>query len=169
MQNQTSSLVLVDQPSMMFLVKPVIRNIFGASGLNRRRGSRPGCGTSRLAHGVIMVSLRRPATYCSVVGLRPSPGRVTRGTVNTMFSPLSVQGPMARTVEDVALFLDTMAGVCPLDPMTFDAPTESFSDSVQKAVPPRRIAYASTIAGAPVDKETREITAKSMGILNPWA
>ena len=129
-----------------------------------------GGGAAALAAGQVWLahgsdhggSLRRPATYCSVVGLRPSPGRVTRGTVNTMFSPLSVQGPMARTVEDVALFLDTMAGFCPLDPMTFDAPTESFSDSVQKAVPPRRIAYASTIGGAPVDKETREITAKSM-------
>ena len=50
-----------------------------------------------------------PATYCSVVGLRPSPGRVTRGTSNNLFSPLSVQGPMARTVADVALFLDAMA------------------------------------------------------------
>jgi len=36
--------------------------------------------------------LRRPGTYCSVVGLRPSAGRVTRGTVNNLYSPLSVQG-----------------------------------------------------------------------------
>jgi amidase len=61
-------------------------------------------------------SLRRPGTYCSVVGLRPSPGRVTRGTSNNLFSPLSVQGPMARTIPDLALFLDTMAGLCPHDP-----------------------------------------------------
>ena len=45
--------------------------------------------------------------------------------------------------------------------MTFDAPTESFSESCKKRYP-RRIAYASTIGGAPVDKETREIAAKSM-------
>ena len=67
---------------------------------------------------------------------------------------------MARTVEDVALFLDTMAGFCPLDPMTFDAPSTSFSESIRKA-PPKR-AYASTIGGAPVDKETRDIAAKAM-------
>ena len=112
-----------------------------------------GGGAAALAAGQVWLahgsdhggSLRRPATYCSVVGLRPSPGRVTRGTVNTMFSPLSVQGPMARTVEDVALFLDTKAGFCLLDPMTFDAPSMSFSESIWKAAPPKRIAYASTI------------------------
>ncbi|MDP6342083.1 MAG: amidase family protein, partial [Alphaproteobacteria bacterium] len=68
-----------------------------------------GGGSAALAAGEIWLahgsdhggSLRRPATYCSVVGLRPSPGRVTRGTVDTLFSPLSVQGPMARTVGDV--------------------------------------------------------------------
>jgi amidase len=109
-------------------------------------------------------SLRRPATYCSVVGLRPSPGRVTRGTVNTLFSPLSVQGPMARNVADVALFLDTMAGFCPLDPMTFDAPEVSFSQAVAGAEPPRRVAYAATIGGSPVDGETRQICRAAMKI-----
>jgi amidase len=68
-------------------------------------------------------SLRGPGSHCSVVGLRPSPGRVTRGAVGNLWSPLSVQGPMARSVADLALFLDTMAGFCPLDPMTFDAPS----------------------------------------------
>ncbi len=69
-----------------------------------------GGGAAALASGEVWLahgsdhggSLRRPATYCSVVGLRPSPGRVTRGTVDTLFSPLSVQGPMARSVPDVA-------------------------------------------------------------------
>ena len=84
-----------------------------------------------LAHGSDHAgSLRRPATYCSVVGFRPSPGRVTRGTSNNLFSPLSVQGPMARNVADVALFLDTMAGECPHDPLTFEAPHRSFAAAV---------------------------------------
>ena len=107
-------------------------------------------------------SLRRPATYCSVVGLRPSPGRVTRGTVNTLFSPLSVQGPMARNVPDLALFLDAMAGFCPQDPMTFDAPSVSFRGAVAAAAPPRRVAYAATIGGSPVDQETRDICRAAM-------
>ncbi len=84
-------------------------------------GGSTGGGAAALAAGEVWLahgsdhagSLRRPATYCSVVGLRPSPGRVTRGTSNNLFSPLSVQGPMARNVADVALFLDTMAGLLP--------------------------------------------------------
>ena len=103
-------------------------------------------------------SLRRPGTYCSVVGLRPSPGRVTRGTANNLFSPLSVQGPMARNIPDLALFLDTLAGYCPLDPLTFDAPAVSFTHAVARARPPRRIAYSSNYGGKlAVDRETREI------------
>ena len=129
-----------------------------------------GGGAAALASGEVWLahgsdhggSLRRPATYCSIVGLRPSPGRVTRGTVDAMFSPLSVQGPMARTIPDLALFLDTMAGFCPLDPLTFDTPRISFSEAVTNARPPCRVAYAATIGGSPVDRETREITRSAM-------
>ena len=103
-------------------------------------------------------SLRGPATLCSVVGIRPSPGRVTRGTATNLFSPLSVQGPMARTVLDLALFLDTMAGPCPSDPLTFDAPARPFLDVAREARPPRRIAFTANYGGRlPVDRETRDI------------
>src|ERR1700757_3762494 len=117
-----------------------------------------------LAHGTDHAgSLRRPGTYCSVVGLRPSPGRVTRGTSNNLWSPLSVQGPMARNVPDLALFLDAMAGLCPHDPMTFDAPAVSFVDAVAAARPPRRIAYTSDYGGRiPVDRETRDICERAV-------
>jgi amidase len=116
-----------------------------------------------LAHGSDHAgSLRRPATYCSVVGLRPSPGRVTRGTSNNLFSPLSVQGPMARTVADVALFLDTMAGLCPRDPLTFEAPHRSFAAAVASPVAPKRVAWTADFGGkVPVDRETREICARA--------
>ena len=103
-------------------------------------------------------SLRRPGTYCSVVGLRPSPGRVTRGTAANLFSPLSVQGPMARNIPDLALFLDTMTGWCPLDPLTFDAPAESFVSALGRAGPPKRIAYSPDFNGRVlVERETRNI------------
>ena len=103
-------------------------------------------------------SLRRPGTYCSVVGIRPSPGRVTRGTVGNLFSPLSVQGPMARNIPDLALFLDTMAGYCPHDPLTFDAPAESFVSALGRAGPPKRIAYSPDYGGKLlVERETRAI------------
>jgi amidase len=114
-----------------------------------------------LAHGSDHAgSLRRPATYCSVVGLRPSPGRVTRGTSNNLFSPLSVQGPMARTVADVALFLDAMVGLCRRDPLTFDAPHRSFAAAVASPIAPKRVAYTADFGGkVPVDRETRAICA----------
>ena len=103
-------------------------------------------------------SLRRPGTYCSVAGIRPSPGRVTRGTSNNLFSPLSVQGPMARNITDLALFLDTMAGFCPLDPLTFDAPRVFFKQAVAEARPPQRIAWTPDYGGKlKVDRETRAI------------
>jgi amidase len=98
-----------------------------------------------------------------VVGLRPSPGRVTRGTANALFSPLSVQGPMARNIPDLALFLDTMAGPCPHDPLTFDAPAVPFSDAVAQARPPRRVAYTGDYNGRlTVDRETRAICAQAV-------
>ena len=129
-----------------------------------------GGGAAALAAGEVWLaqgsdhggSLRRPATYCSVVGLRPSPGRVTRGCQETLFSPMSVHGPMARNATDLALFLDAMAGFCPEDPMTFDAPSLSFSEAVAEAVPPRRVAYAATIGGSPIDQETRDICRAAM-------
>lgn len=117
-----------------------------------------------LAHGSDHAgSLRRPGTYCSVVGLRPSPGRVTRGTSNTLFSPLSVQGPMARDVRDAALFLDTMAGLCPADPLTFDAPARPFALAAAQPAVPRRIAFTADYGGRmPLDRGIREICARAV-------
>src|ERR1700761_3562955 len=112
-----------------------------------------------LAHGTDHGgSLRRPGTYCSTVGIRPSAGRVTRGTSNNLYSPQSVQGPMARNVADLALFLDTMSGFCPEDAMTFDAPAVSFGNAVANPVLPKRVAYTIDFGGKfPLDKEIREI------------
>ena len=107
-------------------------------------------------------SLRRPGTYCSTVGIRPSAGRVTRGTSNNLWSPQSVQGPMARNVADLALFLDTMAGFCPEDPMTFDAPAQSFSAAVASPVAPKRVAWTADFGGRfELDKDVREICTKA--------
>ena len=131
-------------------------------------GGSTGGGAAALAAGEVWLahgsdhagSLRRPATYCSVVGLRPSPGRVTRGTSNNLFSPLSVQGPMGRNVADVALFLDAMAGECPRDPLTFAAPQRSFAAAIASPIAPKRVAFTADFAGkVPVDRETREICA----------
>src|SRR5215510_6927576 len=116
-----------------------------------------------LAHGTDHAgSLRRPATYCSLVGMRPSAGRVTRGTANHLFAPLSVHGPMGRTVADVALFLDTMVGLCPHDPLTFAAPSRSFGAAVAAPRAPRRVAFTADFGGkVAMERETREICARA--------
>ena len=134
-------------------------------------GGSTGGGAVALATGEVWLaqgsdhggSLRGPATLCSVVGIRPSPGRVTRGSSNNLFSPLSVQGPMARNAVDLALFLDTMAGQCPRDPLTFDAPARAFHDVAREGRPPKRVAFTANFGGAlPVDRETREICAREV-------
>jgi amidase len=58
-------------------------------------------------------SLRNPASFCNVVGFRPSPGRVPSWPDGDPFSRLSVVGPMARTVEDLALLMSVLAGADP--------------------------------------------------------
>lgn len=55
-------------------------------------------------------SLRTPAALCGVVSLRPSPGGCGGGPTPTTFALKGIQGPMARDVQDLALFLDAMAG-----------------------------------------------------------
>ncbi|NQW11762.1 MAG: amidase [Alphaproteobacteria bacterium] len=109
-------------------------------------------------------SLRGPASHCSVVGLRPTPGRVTRGTANNLYSPSSVEGPMARNVADIALFLDTMAGQCRHDPLTRPAPERGYADTVDAALAdkrawwPKRVAFTPDLGGAaPVSKAVRAV------------
>jgi amidase len=102
-------------------------------------------------------SLRIPASFCSIVGMRPSPGRVPHGPKDLPFASLSVEGPMARTVGDLALFLDTQAGQVAMDPLSIPAPLRAFVDAVDSPVAPKRVAYTSDLGIAPVDPEVRAI------------
>ena len=80
-----------------------------------------------LAHGSDMGgSLRNPASFCGVVGMRPSIGRVAHTPLAEIDRNLGVQGPMARNVEDLALLLDAMSGEYPADPLSLPALPTSF-------------------------------------------
>jgi amidase len=114
------------------------------------------CGMIALADGSDMGgSLRNPAGYCNVVGLRPSPGRVPIWpTENNAWQTLSVEGPMARTVRDVGLLLSVQAGADPRvansigdDPAIFRQPLERDFRGV-------KIAWSPTLGGLPVDPRT---------------
>jgi amidase len=98
-------------------------------------------------------SLRTPASFCSVLGLRPSPGRVAVGPGDQRFDTLSVAGPMARNVEDIALMLDAMSGWSVEDPVSLPKPDESFLSSARRRKPPNRVALILAPAGLPIEPE----------------
>ncbi|MEM8749661.1 MAG: amidase family protein [Pseudomonadota bacterium] len=108
-------------------------------------------------------SLRTPAAYCGIVGLRPSPGRAFGGPMALGFSHEGISGPMARSVEDCALFLDAMCGYDDRAPLSLPAPEESFMSAVQRSDPKVRIAYAPTLNGfAPVEAEIADVMAATL-------
>ena len=115
-------------------------------------------GTAWLAHGSDFGgSLRNPASFCGVVGLRPSPGRVANGPRPLPFQNLGVQGPMGRNIADTALFLDAMVGFAPLEPFSLPTPKNSFFKASQERRKPRKVAFSPTLGFMPVHAEVKEI------------
>jgi amidase len=101
-------------------------------------------------------SLRNPASFCGVVGLRPSPGRVPAWPAAAAWSTLSVDGPMARTVADVALMLSAMAGPDPRSPIAIDESGSRFAAPLDRDVKGVRVAWWKDLGGVPVDRRVRE-------------
>lgn len=102
-------------------------------------------------------SLRIPASFCSVVGLRPTPGRVAHGPRADPYGTLSVEGPMGRNVGDVALLLDAQSGSYKWDPLSLPSPETSFVDSADTPAVPARVAYTSNLGIATVDSSVVEV------------
>jgi amidase len=117
------------------------------------------CGLAPLADGSDTGgSLRNPASFCNVVGLRPSPGRVPTWPAVSGWSTLTVQGPMARTVADVALLLSVIAGPTSRSPIALDDPGATFAPPLDREVAGLRIAWSADLGGAvPVDREVRDV------------
>src|SRR5258705_6814952 len=119
-------------------------------------------GMAWLAHGYDMGgSLRNPASFCGIVGMRPSIGRVAHTPVAKIDRNLGVQGPMARNVEDLALLLDAMSGEHPADPLSLPVLPESFLSAARSGNKPKRIAYSPDLGITPVDPEVAAITRKA--------
>jgi amidase len=104
-------------------------------------------------------SLRIPASFCSVVGLRPSPGLVPQGPAKHTYDGLAVSGPMARNVADLALMLDAMVAFDPRDPLSIEPPARPFAEAVAAPHAPRRIGFSRDLGFLPVDGEVAEIAA----------
>lgn len=121
-------------------------------------GGSSGGSAAALASGMVALadgsdlggSLRNPANFCNVVGLRPSLGRVAHPG-NFPFNTMSVAGPMARNVADLALYLDVLAGDDPRDPMSVPAPAGGYASL--PAVDPKgvRVAVSRTVGGLPFE------------------
>ena len=115
------------------------------------------CGMLPIADGSDLGgSLRNPASFCNVVGFRPSPGRVPVWPALVGWYSLSVQGPMARTVEDTAFMLSAIAGPDPRAPISITQSNEIFAQPLSRDFKGVRIAWSRDLGGLPVDPDVTE-------------
>ncbi len=126
----------------------------------RSAGGSTGGGAAGLVTGMIMLaegtdlggSLRIPASFCGVVGLRPSVGLVPTYPSDWAWDTLQVEGPMARTAADVALMLQAVAGPSPLSPLCQPTAGRNFVAAAARGIPQGlRVAYCPDIAGIGID------------------
>ena len=92
-------------------------------------------------------SLRNPAGFCNVVGLRATPGRVPTWPTSMGWSQLSVQGPMGRTVADVALQMSVVAGADPRVPISLTDDPAGFAAPMPSSLGGLRVAWAPDLGG----------------------
>ncbi|MFD8090883.1 amidase [Streptomyces malaysiensis] len=146
--------------------------IFGAThnpyDLGRSAGGSSGGAAAALASGMVPIadgsdtggSLRNPASFCNVVGLRPSPGRVPNWPSMTAWSTLGVKGPMARTVADTALLLSAIAGPDARSPIALEEPGARFARPLDRDLTGLRVAWSPDLGGlVPVEPEVAEAVA----------
>ncbi len=100
-------------------------------------------------------SLRTPAAFCGVTGLRPSPGLVPSDRRQLGWSALSVDGPMARNAADAGLFLSAMAGDDGSDPLSYPVDAAGFAELPEIDLGSLRVAISEDLGFAPVAREIR--------------
>ena len=134
----------------------------------RTAGGSTGGGAAGLVTGMIALaegtdlggSLRIPASFCGVVGLRPSVGLVPTYPADWLWDTLQVEGPVARTAEDVALMLQAVSGPSPMSPLAQPRDGRNFVAAVARGVSPDlRVAYCRDVAGIGIDAEIEKVCA----------
>ena len=134
--------------------------------LSKSAGGSTGGGAAALASGMIALaegtdlggSLRIPASFCGVVGLRPSIGLVPTHPTDWTWDTLEVSGPMGRTVEDVALMLQVMAGPSPLSPFARSMTGRDFVEAVRAGVGRGlRVAYCPDVARIGIEADIERV------------
>ena len=132
---------------------------------DRTAGGSSGGAAAAVATGMLPVadgsdmggSLRNPGNFNSVVGFRPTPGLVPKVPSTTPWLPLSVKGPIARSVSDLAFFLSAMAGFDRRDQLSYDIDSSGFAGSLDTDTRGLRIAWSPDLGGLPVDPEVRAV------------
>ncbi|MGH8962857.1 MAG: amidase [Jatrophihabitantaceae bacterium] len=136
--------------------------------LSRSAGGSSGGAAVALATGMVAVaegsdmggSLRNPASFCNVVGLRPSPGRVPSYPDKLAWQTMSVQGPMGRTVDDVALLLSVISGPDPRCPISLQEAGSTFAAALGSDLTGLRVAWSPDLGGSvDVDSEVVDVLA----------
>jgi amidase len=137
--------------------------VFGATrnpyDLSRTPGGSSGGAAAALAAGMVPIadgsdmggSLRNPASFCNVVGLRPSPGLVPTWPSADPWFTFGVAGPMARTVADVALMMSVLAAPDPRSPLSHAVLAEQFAQSLARDFSGTKVAWSRDLGGLPVD------------------
>jgi amidase len=150
--------------------------VFGATrnpyDLSKTCGGSSGGAAAALAAGLLPIadgsdlggSLRNPASFCNVVGLRPSPGRVPNWPSASAWFDMPVVGPMARTVADVALLLSAMAGPDARAPLCLEEPGSVFRAPLGRDLKGTRIAWSPDLGGLPIEPEVAETMASQRRI-----
>lgn len=141
--------------------------------LSRHAGGSSGGAGAALAAGMLPIadgsdsggSLRYPAAFCNVVGMRPTPGRVASGRLGNGWTAHGVLGPMARTSEDVGLLLAGMAGADPMAPMSIAEDPARFADVAPDGPGGIRIGWSADAAGVPISAEVAAVMREARATL----
>ncbi len=151
-------------------------DVFGATrnpwALDRSAGGSSGGAGAALAAGMLPIadgsdlggSIRNPASFNNVVGLRPTPGLVPDGGVDDVWDTGSVVGPMARTVGDLALLLTAMAGPDLRAPLSHGEPS-AFAGELRGDLAGLRVAWCPDLGGLPIEADVLAVLGTARGMM----